>query len=247
MRRPTDDELDGFLDVALAKAGVEDVTEVEIPECGEGFALFLRPLSRSEYIEYANGAVHDETRTNARTQATMRAALWPSRAEISAAREVFGGLDSMAVKRIEWAAGCPKTGEEEWFKLDASVDEEQLAEFGISDTVAADLRTRYPSPGHLWICRLPKLGVVLVVHRLGARAMDALHKKIQAKGEFYGACLNAAVDAVAWPASDAVRDIFTQHPALPPTVIFPKLCELTKSSAPDEAKKVVRSGRRTAT
>lgn len=247
MKRPTDEQLDGFLDIAREKAGVEDVTEIPIPEVAEDFAVFVRPLSRAEYIEYANGAVSDSTRANARAQAIARAALWPSRGEINDAREAFAGFDSSITKQIERAAGCPKDGEEEWYKLDASTDPELLAELGIPDSVVADLRTRYPSPGHLWICRLRALGVVFVMHRLGTRAIETLYSRMTTKGEFYGACLNAAVDAVAWPSPESMRDVFNRYPAIPPTVVVPKLSELSKSVALDAAKKVVRTGRRTAT
>lgn len=246
MKRPTQAEVDEICDVQLPKTefGVDDLIELEIEAVD--FVVIMRPLSRPEYIEYANGTQHDSTSSNARAQAVARAVLWPKRSEINEAREAFAGLDASITRQIERCAGFTEDKDEEWHRLDASTDPDLLGELGIPAAVAADLCARYPSPGHLWICRLRTLGVVFIMHRLGTRATEALYNKMKLKGEFYGACLNAAVDAVAWPGPDAMRAAFERYPAIPPTVIVPKLATLSKSVAVDAAKKFVRTGRRTA-
>lgn len=232
----TDDQIDAW----EAQYGEGSLSVVPVPEVGEDFELVVRPLSYAEFREFVNPSQGAGAR-NAQIQAMFRAALSPSRSEINQALGVLAGLPARATKELQRMAGAE---EESWRRMDGMSDEE-LVELGISAETAADLRGRYPHPGQLLVCTLAAIGVVLVVKRPTSACTTKLVDGY--KEAFFDASTDAAAECCVWPAPERVQQIFRQYPAIPPCVLFAKLCELARGEAGQSAKKLVRKGRRSGT
>lgn len=147
MRRPSETERDGLVLEALKRSGSEDLLEYPVPLAGT--SIVLCQLTHEHWRAFVDGVGQGQGR-NARAQAIARARVWPSQTEVSAACRGVPKLAEALAGQIERLHG----GDSTYLsvaKVDDTLDDSAIAEYGVAPERMAELRRRYPFPGQLVI------------------------------------------------------------------------------------------------
>lgn len=219
MNRPTEADIADLKAQALQASGRADIMTLELEDAD--LCVVVRSATAAEWKAYQDTAIQPGSLSDVRWNGVCRWALWPSRAELAEARERIAELPSQVCDAVEDLAGKTKP---RTLKLSAETPDEDLIDFGIPVEAAREALKRFPQAGQLRAVRADDFACIL--KRPSTTTYESLQEASRSREGFTDACVNAAIDCVAWPEATEFSSVIAARPALPSLIFAPIIREM---------------------